>query len=122
MNCNLLEIDRDKCYSENPGFYLGELIFQVYEKYHKKVVILIDEYDKRIIDHLGKGQQRLEIANTNRDILKSFFGILKGQEVSPKLRLIFLTGVSRFSRVSIFSELNNLRDITMIPVYADMLG
>ncbi len=100
----------------------GELILKLYDITGMQVVVLIDEYDKRIIDHLGKSPQRLEIAKANRDVLKNFFGVLKGQSVSAKLRLVFLTGVSRFSKVSIFSELNNLRDITMIPAYADMLG
>jgi hypothetical protein len=99
-----------------------ELILKLYDTTGMQVVVLIDEYDKRMIDHLGKGKQRLETGKTNRDILKSFFGVLKGQEVSAKLRFVFLTGVSRFSRVSIFSELNNLRDITMSLSYADMLG
>jgi hypothetical protein len=85
-------------------------------------VILIDEYDKPIIDHLGKGAESLEIAKANRDILKSFFGVLKDVDVAPALRFVFITGVSKFSRVSIFSELNNLKDLTMNDDYADMLG
>ncbi len=54
--------------------------------------------------------------------LKYFFGVIKGGDVTPALRLVFITGVSKFSRVSIFSELNNLRDLTMTEHYADMLG
>ena len=64
----------------------------------------------------------METARANRDILKSFFGVLKDTEVSSLLRFVFITGVSKFSRVSIFSELNNLNDITMTPRYADLLG
>ncbi len=86
------------------------------------VVVLIDEYDKPLIDHLGKGKQVLEIAKQNRDILKYVLGVLKDGDVSSVLRFVFITGVSKFSRVSIFSELNNLKDITMHEDYADMLG
>jgi hypothetical protein len=86
------------------------------------VVVLIDEYDKPLIEHLGKGAAGLTTAIANRDLLKSFFGVLKETNISPLLRFVFLTGVSRFSRVSIFSELNNLYDLSMDDAYADMLG
>jgi len=99
-----------------------ELILALHHKTGRHVVILIDEYDKPLIDHLGKGAKTLEIAKANRDILKYFLGVLKGGEVSSALRFVFITGVSKFSRVSIFSELNNLNDITMNRKYADMLG
>jgi len=99
-----------------------ELILALYQKTKMPVVILIDEYDKPLIDHLGKGADALEIAKTNRDILKYFFGVLKGGDVSAVLRFVFITGVSKFSRVSIFSELNNLKDLTMNRHYAEMAG
>ncbi|QTA81529.1 AAA ATPase-like domain-containing protein [Desulfonema limicola] len=99
-----------------------ELILSLHYKTDMPVVILIDEYDKPIIDHLGKGAKAMETAKANRDILKSFFGVIKGGEVSDVLRFVFITGVSKFSRVSIFSELNNLEDMTMLEPYADMLG
>ncbi len=99
-----------------------ELILSLYRKTGMPVVILIDEYDKPLIDHLGKGKKALEIAKANRDILKYFFGVIKDGDVSPALGLVFITGVSKFSRVSIFSELNNLEDLTMTEPYADMLG
>ncbi|MCP4398550.1 MAG: ATP-binding protein [bacterium] len=105
-----------------PEILFKKLILHLHEQTGKSVVVLIDEYDKRIIDHLGKGPQRLEIARGNRDVLKSFFGILKGQSISSKLRLVFLTGVSRFSKVSLFSDLNNLQDISMSERYVEMLG
>lgn len=99
-----------------------ELIIELSRHTGMPVIVLIDEYDKRIIDHLGKGDQHLEMAKANRDILKSFFGVLKDEAVAPILRFVFLTGVSRFTRVSIFSELNNLRDISMNEKYAEILG
>jgi hypothetical protein len=99
-----------------------ELIEGCYRQTGAPVVVLIDEYDKPLIEHLGKGASGLATAIANRDILKSFFGVLKETSISTRLRLVFLTGVSRFSRVSIFSELNNLQDLSMNDGYADMLG
>ena len=99
-----------------------ELILGLHHKTGTSVVILIDEYDKPLIDHLGKGEKAMKTAKTNRDILKYFFGVIKGGDVSSTLRLVFITGVSKFSRVSIFSELNNLEDLTMTERCADMLG
>ena len=64
----------------------------------------------------------MEIAKANRDILKAFLGTLKGADVASHTRFVFITGVSKFSRVSIFSDLNNLIDITMEDGYADMMG
>ncbi|MCP4401528.1 MAG: ATP-binding protein [bacterium] len=108
--------------SDLPAILFKKLILKLYKKTGKPVVILIDEYDKRIIEHLGKGPTQLEIAKGNRDALKQFFGILKDQAVNEKLRLVFITGVSRFSKVSLFSDLNNLRDISMVEPFVDMLG
>lgn len=104
------------------GQRFEELILTVYKKTSQPVVILIDEYDKPIIDHLGKGDAAMEIARLNRDILKSFLGTLKGADVASHTRFVFITGVSKFSRVSIFSDLNNLIDITMDDPYAAMMG
>lgn len=101
---------------------LQELILQLNQQTQQKVVVLIDEYDKTIIDHLGKGESALEIAKANREILKSFFGVLKGGDIAPRLRFVLLTGISKFSKVSIFSELNNLEDISMVGSFSTMLG
>ena len=81
-----------------------------------QVVVLVDEYDKPIIDFLDDLPQ----AYRHRDELKSFYSVLK--DADPYLRMVLLTGVSKFSRVSIFSELNNLQDLTLHPDYATMLG
>ncbi len=99
-----------------------ELILALNKKTGRLVVILIDEYDKPLIDHLGKGEGELDIAKANRDILKHFFGVIKDGDVANVLRFVFITGVSKFTRVSIFSELNNLEDLTMVDEYADMPG
>jgi len=100
----------------------ARLITQLSAKFGESVVILIDEYDKPIIEHLGKGKEHLEIAKRNRDKLKQFFGVLKGGDVSASLRFVFITGISKFARVSIFSDLNNLEDISMNRKYAAILG
>ncbi len=99
-----------------------ELVVKLNEKYVSEVVILIDEYDKPIISHLGYGDKRLEIAKENREILKNLFGTLKGENVIKRLRFLLLTGVSKFSRAGVFSDLNNLKDLTMDRRYADILG
>lgn len=85
---------------------------------HGKVVLLIDEYDKPIIDFLE--DHTLELAKANRDTLRDFYGILKSAD--EQLELVFITGISKFSKVSIFSHLNNLRDITLSGQYATLTG
>ena len=102
--------------------YFQGAIVSLWEQFKENVVILIDEYDKPILDHLGQGEERLKIAYENREILKSFFGVLKEKRVVDLLKFVFVTGVSRFTKVSIFSEWNNLQDISMEPEYADFLG
>lgn len=82
-----------------------------------KVVVLIDEYDAPITHYLGKEVQQ---ALDNRDYLRGFYSVLK--EADHLLEFVFLTGVSKFSKVGIFSGLNNLQDITFHPEYATMLG
>ena len=82
---------------------------------HEKVVILIDEYDKPIIDFIGN-----PIALENRDILKNFYETMKSCD--PYIHFVFLTGVSKFSKVSVFSGLNNLTDLTLHKQFASMTG
>jgi Predicted AAA-ATPase/PD-(D/E)XK nuclease superfamily len=95
-----------------------ELIEKLYLKYKKGVVILIDEYDKPIIDYLDK--DKIELAKTNRDVLKTFYSILKDAE--PYLKFLFIIGVSKFSKVSIFSDLNNLTDLSINLAYNEICG
>ena len=94
----------------------AELIKKLSEKTQQKVVVLIDEYDKPIVDHIDD----IERAAKNREILRNFFGVLKSADAF--LRFVFLTGVSKFSRVSIFSDLNNIRDLTLSKKFATLLG
>ncbi len=92
-----------------------ELIEKTYEK-HGSVVVLIDEYDKAIVDYLDNVPKAAE----HRDILRDFFVVLK--DYSRFLRFVFITGISKFSKVSIFSALNQLNDITMDEEYATLTG
>ena len=94
-----------------------ELIKKIYE-IQGPVVILIDEYDKPIIDHLEHND--IEKAKANQKILGLFYGALKDGDVY--IRLLFITGVSKFTKVSLFSKLNNLLDLTIHPFYTTMLG
>jgi len=83
-----------------------------------KVVLLIDEYDKPLIDYLEK--EDLPIAFAHQKILKNFYSIIKSAD--PYIELLVITGVSKFSKVSIFSDLNNLDDITLDENIADLVG
>jgi hypothetical protein len=95
-----------------------ELIKILSEHFNKKVVLLIDEYDKPIIDYLDK--ENIHIAQENRGILKTFYSVLK--DADPYLQLVFITGVSKFSQVSIFSDLNNLNDLSFRKDYNEICG
>ncbi|WP_456236416.1 ATP-binding protein [Facilibium subflavum] len=91
------------------------LIEQLAGKYNQ-VVILVDEYDKPILDTIDDSN----IAKAIRGRLRNFYSVIKSQDVNIKFAM--LTGVSRFSKISIFSELNNLKDITLDKRYADICG
>ncbi len=93
---------------------LADLVKKLSER--GRVVVLVDEYDKPLINHL---HQR-EIAEKNRIILREFYETLKG--LDEYLRFVFVTGVSKFSQVSLFSGFNNVKDITIHPSYATLLG
>ncbi len=95
-----------------------DLIHKLHQKYNKKVVVLIDEYDKPLIDYLDK--ENLHKAIENRSILKSFYSVLK--DADSHLKMVFITGVSKFSQVSIFSDLNNLYDLTLKSEYNEICG
>jgi hypothetical protein len=92
------------------------VVEQAYRMTGKKVVILVDEYDKPILQTIEdeKIQQRY------RDILKAFYGVLKSMD--GYIKFAFLTGVTKFGKVSVFSDLNNLNDISMDKRYATICG
>ena len=102
--------------ADDPSNLLKRLIKDLCKKHGRRVVVLIDEYDKPILDHIDDAKT----ADANRQALKGFYGILKSMD--PYLRSTFITGVSKFAKTSIFSGLNNLKDITMAEKYADICG
>ncbi len=95
---------------------LRELIEKAYEKYSKRVVVLIDEYDKPILDVIEDKEQ----AREHREYIKGLYSILKGSD--EYLQFAFLTGVSKFSKASIFSGLNMLEDISLSPRFGNICG
>ncbi|MFA7083800.1 MAG: AAA family ATPase [Arcobacteraceae bacterium] len=93
-----------------------ELIVKANEKYNQKVVILVDEYDKPILDNIEK----TEIAKEIRNGLVNLYSVIKGSDAL--LKFAFLTGVSKFTKTSIFSGLNNITDISLHKKYGDICG
>jgi len=100
----------------DPNLRLADLITTLYEKTGKQVVVLIDEYDAPLLDVAHETEQ-LEVL---RNIMRNFYSPLKDCE--PKLRFVFLTGITKFSQLSIFSELNNITNISMDDDYAGICG
>ncbi|WP_424859065.1 AAA family ATPase [Tepidimonas sp. HKU77] len=98
-----------------PGCF-GELIERATQKYGQRAVVLVDEYDKPILDNLTDP----EVARAMREGLRNLYSVIKGQDAH--IQFAFLTGVSKFSKVSIFSGLNNLRDITVSAEYSAICG
>ena len=95
---------------------LSLLIEDLHQRSGRRVVVLVDEYDKPILDAIND----TDLARSNRDFLRGFYGSLKFSD--EHLRFVFLTGVSKFSKVSLFSGLNNLKDITTNPAYSSVCG
>ena len=95
---------------------LQDILRRLHHTTGQRVVVLVDEYDKPILDVIDNP----EIAKANRDYLRGFYGIIKGS--ADHVRFVFVTGVSMFSRVSLFSGLNNLRNISLNPNYATICG
>ena len=94
---------------------LKNLIIQLYEQ-HGPVVVLIDEYDKPLSDSIDNVQRAVEI----RDVLRGFYEVIKSS--ASYLRFVFITGVTKYSKMSIFSSMNNLNDISIDSRYSTMLG
>ena len=97
--------------------HFKNLIKKIYETTGKQVVILVDEYDKPLLETMIINEPLNE---EYRRILKGFYGVIKACD--EYIRFAFLTGVTKFSKVSIFSDLNNLRDISMLPEYDAVCG
>lgn len=102
--------------SEDANTRLINLINTAYQKTGKQVVILIDEYDAPMLD-VAHESESLDVL---RNIMRNFYSPLKMCE--PMLRFVFLTGITKFSQLSIFSELNNIKNISMDDEYAGICG
>ena len=94
----------------------NDLIEVVYRKTGKQVVVLIDEYDAPLLDVAHEKEKLDELRNT----MRNFYSPLKGNE--SMLRFVFLTGITKFSQLSIFSELNNIKNVSMDEPYAGICG
>ena len=95
---------------------LDDLINAVYQKTGKQVVVLIDEYDAPLLDVAHEKEKLDELRNT----MRNFYSPLKGNE--SMLRFVFMTGITKFSQLSIFSELNNIKNVSMDEPYAGICG
>jgi hypothetical protein len=117
---NSLESSARKLGLELRGKSLGTQFSKLLEDAHlktgKQVVVVIDEYDKPLLGTVDDKKTHKILRNA----LKGFYGVLKSADAH--LRLSFITGVTKFSKVSIFSDLNNLTDLTLNPDYADLCG
>lgn len=95
---------------------MSHLIKSVYKLSGNKVVVIIDEYDAPLLDVVHEETK----LNKLRNIMRNFFSPLK--DCDPYLHFVFLTGITKFSQASIFSELNNISNISMLPKYAGICG
>ncbi len=120
------EVARRAGLSIEDGFGAGEvlraapvlrwLLEALRDRAGRRVVVLVDEYDKPILDNLGSP----DVARVNRDFLSGLYGTFKACD--EHIRFLLLTGVSKFSKVNLFSGLNNLKDITLDPRFATICG
>jgi hypothetical protein len=101
----------------NPSDSFSFLIWDLHRKHnYTKVAILIDEYDAPILSKI----EQFKLANEIREVLKGFYGVLKATE--KYWDFVFITGVTKFTRASIFSTLNNLKDLTLKPEFSTICG
>ncbi len=114
-NMRRLELDCEHGH-EKPNSCFRELIETAYRSFRQKVVILIDEYDKPILDYITDRER----ARFNRDKLKGFYSIIK--DLDEFIKFVLITGVSKFAKMNLFSGLNNLMDISINARYATICG
>ena len=100
----------------DPYDAFAKIIRCLYEKFGQKVVFLVDEYDKPLIATMDNP----ELNDIYRSMLKAFFGVIKS--LNGYIHISFLTGITKFSKVSIFSDLNNLYDISFDEEYSTICG
>ncbi|MEA3643062.1 MAG: ATP-binding protein [Lamprobacter sp.] len=115
LRLNMAELNVE-CTEPEPEACLAELIGLARQMSGQRAVVLVDEYDKPILDNLT----RPELARELRDGLRNLYSVIKDREAD--VRFVLITGVSKFSRVSLFSGLNNLNDITVDAPYSALCG
>jgi len=113
-NYGKLNLHYDTSLSMHSSFI--NLIKQSSKQYQEKVVILIDEYDKPILDHIAEP----DLARFNRDVLKGFYSTIK--DLDECIKFVMITGVSKFAKMNLFSGLNNLQDISINQNYGTLCG
>ncbi|MBU0655628.1 MAG: ATP-binding protein [Gammaproteobacteria bacterium] len=102
--------------TEDTSYCFADLIRKAKEQYGQGAVVLVDEYDKPILDNITDPETAAEMRNG----LRNFYSVIKNSD--EHMRFAFLTGVSKFSKVSVFSGLNNLKDITLDPAFSSVCG
>ena len=105
-----------ECDSPDPNVRLANLMKSIYEQTGKKLVVLIDEYDAPLLD-VAHEEENLDAL---RYVMRNFYSPLKAAD--PMLRFVFMTGITKFSQLSIFSELNNIKNVSMDEPYAGICG
>lgn len=98
------------------GKRLQNIIIQCFRKYSKKVVVVLDEYDAPLLNVLHEEEKLKDV----RQLMRTLYSPLK--DCDPYLKFVFITGISKFSQLSIFSEINNLKVISMLDEYATICG
>jgi hypothetical protein len=104
-------------YGETLPIRFKTLIEQLYAKTGRQVVVLVDEYDKPLLETMTVNETQEE---HNRRLYKGFFSVLKDED--RYLKFVFFTGVTKFSKISVFSDLNQLKDISLTNAYAEICG
>ena len=107
-----IEVKKD----QNPSERFRMLITNLYKKTGKQIVVLVDEYEKPILDTLDNP----ELGDRHKNTLRGFYGVLKSMD--EYLKFVFLTGVTKFGQMNVFSGLNNIRDISLQEEYGAICG
>lgn len=101
---------------ENPSERFQDLIIRLYQKFGEKVIVLVDEYEKPVLDALDHP----ELSDSYKDTLRGFYAVLKSAD--RYLKLVLITGVTKFGQMNIFSGLNNIYDISLNPEFGSLCG
>ena len=116
LRANAVRLGLHLADDEDIAGQLSGLIVSAVKQYGQRAVVLVDEYDKPILDNIDKP----DVAGEIREGLKNLYSVLKAQDAN--LQFVFMTGVSKFSKVSLFSGINQLKDITLSEAYSPVCG